>query len=145
MKTIVLGIVSSVAVGLLLGQPPGWPPRPMPPEIVPDLSRDIVKLAPQQYTVELENEQVRVLRARLGPEETAPIHDAQAGVLVALTEAHVSFIRPDKHMQQADLKPGQVQWIFEDTYSAKNLRKARVEFLFIEMRPRRAYIRPVTL
>ncbi len=133
MRTIVLGSLISV---LLLAQTRTWPPPhpPMPPEIVPDLSRDVIKLAPRAYSVELENRQVRVLRARLGPNESVPVHDARPGVLVALTEVHLRFTHPNTRTQAIALKPGESQWMHEDAYSVRNLGNRPAEFLFVEMK-----------
>jgi hypothetical protein len=138
MRKIVLGILFCGAAGLLLSQA-RLRPEPLsrfPPDIVPDLSRDIVTVARQQYSVDLENDQTRVLRAKLRINETVPPHDAQQGVLVAVTQTRLSLIGPDNRARSVDLEPGKTQWIAEHTYSIKNVTGRAVEYVFIEMKRR---------
>lgn len=106
----------------------------LPPDIVPNIARDVVKIAPGQYKLELDNQWMRVLRAKLAPGASVPMHDAEEGAFVALTRAHVRLIRLDKRMHYIDLEPGQVQWVVEDSYEVKNLSDKPVEFLFLEMK-----------
>jgi hypothetical protein len=111
-------------------------PQQFPPEIVPDLSRDILQVDPKHFSVEYENARVRVLRGRIGADESVPMHDAHDGVLVAITECHLRFTRPDKDFIEVHLEPGKVRWIYADTFSGKNLSNAPAEFLFVETKSR---------
>ena len=106
----------------------------MPPDIVPDLHRDAMKVDPLHFKVELENEQIRVLRANLGRGETIPLHDSRTGLVVALTECHLRFIRVDGHRIEVHLEAGKVRWVYADAYSTVNLSNAPAEYLFIETR-----------
>ena len=121
-----------LVVALLLLQAPDWLPRVRRP--LPELVADVVTVAPRQYTVELENEQVRVLRARLDADASVPLHYAPAGLLVALTDVHLTLTRPDASQQSFELAPGQVQWMPRGVYSVRNLNSRPVEFLFVATR-----------
>jgi hypothetical protein len=139
MKLVLSGILCTAGVGLLLAQFPlrEQVTRATRPEIVPDLSRDIVRMAPHQCTVELENDQVRVLRTKLGPNDSLPVHDAKAGILVAVSEVQVRIERPDRRGRAVNLLPGTTQWVFEDAYAVRNAGNRTVEYLFIEMKAKR--------
>lgn len=108
------------------------PPLQLPPEIVLDEFRDVLKIDPVHYRAQMENEQVRVLRAKLGRDEAVPTHDCRSGVLVAITEIHIRLTRPDKRIQDIHMEAGDTRWISEDTHAQKNLSTEPAEFLFIE-------------
>ncbi len=59
------------------------------------MRQDAVKVDPKHYTVELENELVRVLRIRYGLREKSVMHGHPASLGVHLTDAHVRFTLPD--------------------------------------------------
>lgn len=131
-----LGIVLAVAVfcALVSAQqdPRRSPGRNFPPEIVLDRFIDVAKVAPQYFTVEMENSEVRVLRAKLTADARIPIHDNRSGVIVALTDVHLRFTTPDKKFRDVHVKAGETHWIDGDTFSEQNLSASPCEFLFIE-------------
>ena len=53
---------------------------------VPASAQDAAKVDPKHYKVELENDQVRVLRISYGPGEKSVMHSHPANVAVFLTE-----------------------------------------------------------
>jgi hypothetical protein len=110
------------------------PPRvPRVPEIVlPPI--DILKIDPKHYKLELENENVRVLRVTLGPDESVPMHAAAAATLVCLTECHVRFTPPSGRVQDIHMEAGQTRWIWDEHRSEKNLSTHKLEMLLIELK-----------
>src|SRR6266540_1663859 len=62
---------------------------------------DPTKVDAEHYKVELENEQVRVLRINYGPGEKSVMHSHPAAVLVFLTDAHARFTYPDGKTERA--------------------------------------------
>lgn len=93
---------------------------------------DVFQLDQKHYKLEFENEKVRVLRVKLGRDESGPMHDAAAAVLVCVSECHVRFTRPDGKVQDVHMEAGQTRWIWDDNRSEKNLSTHPVEMLFIE-------------
>ena len=71
---------------------------------------DPVAVDPKHYKVELENEQVRVLRISYGPHEKSVMHGHPAGVLVCLADFHVKFTSPDGKTEERRGKAGEVIW-----------------------------------
>jgi quercetin dioxygenase-like cupin family protein len=59
------------------------------------LERDPVTLDPKHYKVEVENEQMRVVRIKYRAHEKSPMHQHPRGVCVFLTDSHFKFTYPD--------------------------------------------------
>jgi hypothetical protein len=113
------------------------PANRFPPEIVLDRFIDVVKTAPKSFSVEMENADVRVLRAKLDGEARIPLHDDRSGVIVALKDVHLRLTTPDGKFRDIHLRAGETQWIDGDTFSEQNLSSTPCEFLFIEtLRPK---------
>jgi quercetin dioxygenase-like cupin family protein len=89
------------------------------------------------FNIELENDQVRVLRIRLGPHERIPMHDVPPHVAVWLTDARLKVIYPDGRAEVQRFRAGQVQWVAIGRHAGENVGEAPVEFVAIEsVRPR---------
>lgn len=84
-------------------------------------AQDPVKVAPKQCKVEFENEQVRVLRWKVGPREKTPMHEHPAMVSIALTSGHTRFTLADGKTRDTKAKAGQVTWSAPEKHSSENL------------------------
>jgi len=104
----------------------------MPPDIFDYPSPDVVKVAPGRYGVELDNAQMRVLRARLPADSRIPTHHHSAGLLVALTDVRLRLITPDGKSRDLEIPAGGTRWLEADTHSEQNLNARPCDFLFIE-------------
>jgi len=84
---------------------------PLPPE-----KMDAVTIDPKRFRVEYENEYVRVIRARVGPNEKPPMHKHPAtnAVVVYLTNQDLLQFHADGTSREAHNKAGQVKWIEKD-------------------------------
>ena len=113
------------------------PTRRFGPQFPPDVSLDrfidVAKVAPQSFTVERENSEIRVLRAKLSGNARIPLHDDRSGLIVALTDVHLRLIIPDKKFRDIHLRTGETHWIDGDAFSEQNLSSTSCEFLFVEM------------
>jgi hypothetical protein len=128
-------LIAGCVASLLPAQRSQMPTRRiMPPEIVPPEGhfQDVVKVDPVHYRVEHENSQMRVLRLNLKGDESTPIHDDRAGLLVCLTECHIRFQRLDGKVQDVHLEAGQTRWVWDDARSHTNLSPHPLELLYIE-------------
>ena len=68
---------------------------------------DPMKVAPGTYRVDLENDQVRVLRARLEPKQSVPLHEhSLPRVVLALTEVDFDVTSADGKVNKLRAKPG---------------------------------------
>lgn len=72
---------------------------------------DPVKVDPKHYKVELENGQVRVLRVKIGPGESAPLHEhALNRVVTYLTDQNFRVTTADGKTETVTHKAGEVSW-----------------------------------
>src|SRR5712692_2670350 len=70
---------------------------------------DPVKVDSKHYTVEVENEKVRVLRIKYGPREKSEMHRHPALVAIMITDCHARFTYPDGKTEEIVAKAGDVR------------------------------------
>ena len=109
------------------------PGSQFPPEIVLDRFIDVTKVAPKLFSVDLENPDARVVRAKLDGSAKVPLHDDRSGVIVAIKDLNLRLTTPDGHSQDLQLKAGETRWVDGDTFREENLSSSPTEFLWIEM------------
>lgn len=119
---------AAAAQGVLQPKPGNFPPE----IIIEPPFRDVVAIAPKLYSIDRENEKVRVLRAKLPGNAKVALYDQRPGLLVAVTDVHLRFRPPGKKIQDVHVPAGETRWIWEDTHAAENLSIRACEFLFIE-------------
>jgi quercetin dioxygenase-like cupin family protein len=95
---------------------------------------DPIAVDPQHYSVEAEDERVRVLRIRYGPKERSAMHAHPATVVIALTPADVRFTLPDGTTQEAHFAAGQVLVGPPHEHLPENLSDQPFELLPIELK-----------
>jgi len=71
---------------------------------------DPVTADPKHYSVEFENDKVRVLRVNYGPGEKSVMHSHPDTVAVFLSDATAKFTYPDGKSEDADVKAGEAAW-----------------------------------
>ena len=97
-------------------------------------AQDPVKVAPKQCKVEFENEQVRVLRWKVGPHEKIAMHEHPAMVTVALTAGHNRYTFPDGKTQDVESKRGQSVWSAAQKHSSESLSDKPAELIQVELK-----------
>ena len=85
------------------------------------LMNDPVSVDPQRYSVEFENEHVRVLRIRYAPGEESVMHGHPNSVAVVLSDGKVAFSFPDGRCREADVKTGEFHWHPAGDHQPKNI------------------------
>jgi hypothetical protein len=108
--------------------------RDFPPDVFANRRRDIIALAPSDFSLEFQNDRVRAVKAKIGPGSITPSHDAGSGMLVALTEVHLRFTRLATGRSYDVLQAGESRWLAADTYTLRNLSGQRAEYVFVELR-----------
>ena len=83
--------------------------------------------------VELEQFGVRALRLRSVPGQESPMHSHNAGVMIALTDAHFMHTLPSGEMVEAKLKAGQALWREAAVHSGKNIGTGPTELVLLEL------------
>ena len=101
---------------------------------VPALAQDAVKVAPKNYSVVFENDQVRVLRVRVAPGEKTAMHEHPANVVIPLTDALVRFTLPDGSAQEPKMSGGTPVWGPAGKHAGENVGKTRIEAIIVELK-----------
>ena len=95
---------------------------------------EVIAADSRHYTVEHEDERVRVPRARYGPGERSVMHAHPARVAVMLTDGHVRFTLPDGPAQEVRATAGQVLAVPGGDHLPENLGAAPFEAVLIELK-----------
>ena len=105
---------------------------------IPAQAQDAVKVDPKHYKVELENDQVRVLRISYGPGEKSVMHEHPATVAVFLTDGQVKFTRPDGKSEKLPAKAGTTAWGAGEKHLPENIGDKPFELILVELKSRPA-------
>ena len=97
-------------------------------------TQDPVKVDPEHYRVELENEKVRVLRVRYGPHEKSVMHGHPPSVEINLTVTHLMVTYPDGRTESVQAKAGQVLLLPASERLPENLSDFPYEAIAIELK-----------
>ncbi len=81
--------------------------------------------------VESENDQVTVIRFRMAPHETIPMHEVTPRVVVWLTDAHLRLTFPDGSTKHLHQRAGDTQWLSRQRHAGENLGDAPIEFIAV--------------
>jgi len=101
----------------------------------PSSPLDPVKVDPKSYKVELENDQVRVLRVKIGPHQTVPMHEHMLNrVVVYLTDQNFRVTTPDGKAESVQHKAGEVSWGGPTKHKEENLSDKPFEVLVVELK-----------
>jgi quercetin dioxygenase-like cupin family protein len=95
---------------------------------------DPIAVDPEHYTVEFENEKVRVLRIHYGPGEKSVMHSHPALVGVMMTAAHIRFTYPDGRVEDVEVTPGQVLAFPALDHLPENLGDEAFEVVAVELK-----------
>ncbi|MBI3208226.1 MAG: hypothetical protein HYZ37_04895 [Candidatus Solibacter usitatus] len=96
---------------------------------------DPVKIDPKHYKVEFENDQVRVVRARIGPKETAPMHEHGLNrVVVFVTEMDFRVTDASGKVDAVKHAAGDVVLSGPAKHQEENLSGKPFEVLVVELK-----------
>ena len=98
------------------------------------LGQDPVLVDSKHYTVEMENDKVRVLRIRYGPGEKSVMHSHPALVGVMMTDCHIGFSYPDGRTEEVNAKAGQVLSFPALDHLPENLGDQAFEVIVVELK-----------
>ncbi len=96
---------------------------------------DPVKIDPKRYKVELENDQVRVLRVKIAPHETAPMHEHGLNrVVTYITDQKLKVTAPDGKSEIVEHKAGDVSWGTPTKHKEENISDKLFEVVVVELK-----------
>ncbi len=102
------------------------------------IAQDAVKVDPNHYKVEFENDQVRVLRITYGPHEKSVMHEHPDSVAIFLTDQYVKFTSPDGKSEEMRTKAGDTKWLPGGKHLPENLSDQPLELILVELKPKPA-------
>jgi len=96
---------------------------------------DPLRVDPQHCKLEFENSQVRVIRVRIGPRESVPMHEYVLNRLVFyLTDLNVRETSPEGKLRVNEHKAGDFSWDGPTRHSVENLSDKPAEALVVEVK-----------
>ena len=105
-----------------------------PGAAVAKTAMDPVKLDPKHYSVVIDNDEVRVLRAKYGPHEKSVMHEHPASVAVSMTDYHVKMTGGDGKSQDLSSKAHDAIWTDAGKHLPENLSDKPMEVMVIELK-----------
>ncbi|HUS05858.1 MAG TPA: hypothetical protein VMZ52_06170 [Bryobacteraceae bacterium] len=98
-------------------------------------AQDVLKVDPKHYKLEFENDQVRVLRVKVGPHESIPMHEhALNRVSVPLTDQNVRSTDAQGKVETVQHKAGEAAWGTAKTHKEENLNDKPLEIVIVELK-----------
>jgi len=97
-------------------------------------AKDAVEADPAHYSVEFENDRVRIIRIKYGPGEKSVMHTHGPNVAVFLTDSTVRMNVPDGTHQDVSSKVGATQWTDGEEHLPENLGDGPIEVVLVELK-----------
>ena len=97
-------------------------------------AQDVVKLAPENYKVLLNNGHVRVLDFTLKPGQKIPMAARPNRVVYAITAGTVKVTGSDGKTTTMRRKAGEVWWLDAGSFAVENTGKAEIHNLIVELK-----------
>jgi mannose-6-phosphate isomerase-like protein (cupin superfamily) len=104
------------------------------PQAQPQRDKDSVRVDPKHYSVEAENDRVRILRARYGAHEKSAMHTHPATVAVFLKDGRVRMTYPDGRSEERIMRAGQTTFSEPEEHLPENLGDSPMEVVLIELK-----------
>ena len=98
------------------------------------MAEDAVVADPEHYTVEFENDKIRIIRIKYGPGEKSVMHTHADHVAVFLTSNATRFTLPDGTSVDADTVAGAAEYTDADEHLPENLSDDPLEVVLIELK-----------
>jgi hypothetical protein len=109
--------------------------KPGDPRKVVSNALDLLRVDPQDYKLEFENSQVRVIRAKMGPRQSVPMHEhVLNSVVFYLTDENVRETSPEGKAVVAQHKAGDFSWGVPSKHKGENLNDKPFEALVVELK-----------
>jgi uncharacterized RmlC-like cupin family protein len=96
--------------------------------------QDPVKVDPTHYKVEIENEQVRVLRINYGAHEKSVMHSHPDSVSIFQNDTHCRFTFPDGKTEEHRFHPGETVYMPAGSHLPENLSDQPLNVILVELK-----------
>ncbi|MGA8151868.1 MAG: hypothetical protein WB952_13025 [Terriglobales bacterium] len=85
------------------------------------LAQSPLKVEPNHYKLDFENDRVQVVAVHYGPHEKSEMHDHPGGVVVSITAGHLRFTDEKGKTREVFAKPGEARWYPPFKHKVENL------------------------
>lgn len=99
-----------------------------------DIRKDPLVVAPQIYTLVLENEKVRVLRSIVKVGARAELHHHPNRIVYAVNDAQLKLKSPGGEWEEKKFKAGDIFWAPATDHEAENIGTTDSHNIVIEMK-----------
>ena len=97
-------------------------------------AQDAVKVAPEHYTVLLENDKVRVLEVKIKPGEKEAMHTHPATVHIEMVPTKVKIGSPDGKSVTLQGHQGEAIWVGPVKHTIENVGDTEIHAYIIELK-----------
>jgi uncharacterized RmlC-like cupin family protein len=109
--------------------------KPAPSTKPKTSAMDPLKVDPKDYKVEFENDQVRVIRVKIGAHQTAPMHEHSLNrVVTYLTDQDFQVTSADGKVDHVQHKAGDTSWGAPAKHKEENLSGKPFEAIMVELK-----------
>ncbi len=98
------------------------------------IGEDAVIADPQHYTVEFENDRVRVIRVRYGPGDKSVMHTHGPHVAIFLSENAIRMNNSDGTSEESTAPVGTAGWSDAQEHLPENLSDDPLEVILVELK-----------
>lgn len=102
--------------------------------MLPAFAQDPVKVDPGHYKLEIENNEVRVLRMKRGGRESIPMHEHPASVVIFLTDVREKMTGGDGKVTEVNRKAGDVAFNAATKHSEQGMSDTPSEVIIVELK-----------
>lgn len=99
------------------------------------VAQDPVAVAPKQYTVEFEDDAVRVLRVVYAPGDRSVMHEHPDSVAVYVSGGRIRITLPDGRVGEPNVPPGATMRHAAGGHAIENIGDAPFELVLVELKP----------
>ncbi len=97
-------------------------------------AEDATTADPKHYTVEFENDRVRVIRVKYGPGEKSVMHTHGPNVAVFLSDISVRMHLPGGTSMDIPAEAGVTQWAENEEHLPENMSDEPFEVILVELK-----------
>ena len=97
-------------------------------------AKDAVIADPKHYSVEFENDKVRIIRIKYGPGEKSVMHTHGPNASIILTEGSMRMTDVDGTSEDVSFEVGGVAWADGEEHLPENLGDGPVEVVLVELK-----------
>jgi quercetin dioxygenase-like cupin family protein len=98
------------------------------------MAQDALEVAPEHYTVMLENDKVRVLEVKIKPGEKEAMHTHPATVHIEMVPTKVKIGYPDGKSVELEGKKGEAIWVGPVKHTVENIGDTEIHAYIIELK-----------